>query len=383
MRKWLIVAVIYLLLPWGMSLVWMRAAGAERAVREEEKEVLSVLSEDAGRTLPGENAGEPENARALPREASAEVGSAPERHILVERQNLRTYMSLEDYLPGVIACQIDPDYQMEALKCQAVIARTYICRLMEGRMEIHEEELDLDYLGAIDQDIFVNPKKRERILERLERCEQAVQETRGLVMREREGGEGQENTGGRYILPLFHSMSAGRTRGGEADFPYLQAVESSWDTERADFLNVTDWSMKEFAAGISQITDGGQVSADQLPGQIQIVKKDASGYVEQIKIGARTYSGEEVQYALGLPSACYRLEVVKCGERGSDQTLEADSAENGLLSGGIGQKIRVIARGSGHGYGLSQAGADSMAAEGWRCEDILNYYYKNISLTAE
>lgn len=374
MRKWLIIGVVFLLFPWLTSLVWMRAAGATAEqetvgfaaevgnrvnTAEKPRELAESEISEAGMTagtdvVVGEKPGTGSAGTSDSGTATFD-SSASDRRILVERQGIRTYMNLEDYLPGVIVCQTEPDFQMEALKCQAVIARTYICRLMEERSEIHEEELDLDYLGELDKGIFQSPQKREQAAAALERCRQAVRETNGLTMQ-------YEN---RYLLPLFHRMSAGRTRKGEADFPYLQAVESGWDTKREDYLTVTERSMKEFAADISRIPDTGQVQADQLAGQIQIVKKDDSGYVREIKIGARTYSGEEIQYALGLPSSCYSLELAESGNYVT------------------GKKIRITTRGSGHGYGLSQAGADSMAAEGWRCEDILKYYYKNISLISE
>ena len=80
--------------------------------------------------------------------------------------------------------------------------------------------------------------------------------------------------------------------------------------------------------------------------------------MEEIRIGTGICSGDEVQYALGLPSPCFSLE-------------------------GDGDIIRVRVRGRGHGYGLSQAGAEEMAKSGWGYEDILNHYYKNISLISE
>ena len=69
------------------------------------------------------------------------------RRIILERYGIRTYLSVEDYLPGVMVCQTGPEMGLEALKCQAVTARTYIYRQMGEREEIQEEELDLDYLG--------------------------------------------------------------------------------------------------------------------------------------------------------------------------------------------------------------------------------------------
>lgn len=272
------------------------------------------------------------------------------RRILVERKDTKTYMTVEDYLPGVLVCQM-PDsidgqeYSLEAWKCQAVIARTYICRLMDSRSEIHEEELDLDYLGETRS---LLGSSRDTVARRLELARQAVTETAGVVMK----------YDGRYILPLFHEMSAGRTRQGHVDFPYIQSVESSQDSKRDTYLRTLEWPKSEFAAKISQIPDAAQVTAAELPQEIQTVEKDDAGYMLQIKIGARTYTGDEVRWALGLPSSCFSLE-------------------------GDGDLIRARVRGSGHGYGLSQAGADSMAAEGWGYEEILQHYYKNISLISE
>ena len=77
------------------------------------------------------------------------AAKARSRRVILERYGVRTYLSVEDYLPGVMVCQTGPEMGMEALKCQAVIAHTYIYRQMGEREEIQEEELDLDYLGTI------------------------------------------------------------------------------------------------------------------------------------------------------------------------------------------------------------------------------------------
>ena len=163
---------------------------------------------------------------------------------------------------------------------------------------------------------------------------------------------------GREILPLFHGVSAGRTRTGDENYPYLQSVESRWDTERDDYLQTMEWGLPAFAGLINGIPGAAAVAPEQLPAEIQTVKKDDAGYIMQMKVGAKTYTGEEIQYALGLPSSCFTLE-------------------------GNSEGIRAVVKGTGHGYGLSQAGADAMAKEGWGYQDILNYYYKNISLISE
>lgn len=344
MRKWLLAGIILLLLPWIMSLFWMRTAGAGAKAGGDTKADQTAVTGQAVLTDPTVAAGQ----------AAGQVqddGVTP-RRILMKRSGIQTYMPVEAYLPGAIACQINPDYSLEAMKCQAVIARTYIYRLMDSRREINEEELDLDYLeedagrypaGGVSK-VWV----KERIAENLERCRQAAEATDHIVMKQED----------RCILPLFHALNNGRTRKGEDTCPYLQSTESRWDARREDSSVILEWSKADFAAKINQIPDAVPITAAVLPEQIQTVKKDDAGYVLQVKIGAKTYSGEEIQYALGLGSSCFAL----------------DGSEDG---------IRATVRGSGHGYGLSQAGAEGMALEGWTYQDILHYYFKDITLVTE
>lgn len=374
MRRWVIAAAAMILFPWIVSLTWMKASGREAEVAQLQPERGQAEGEgpkgqggngeegdfESGGESPGPEGGEGETGSEAVEGgamgegiAASSDGKAVEdvasphvlRKILVKRQGMQTYIELEDYLPGVMACQVGGDCQEEALKCQAVVARTYLYRLMDGRTEVYEEELDLDYLGESQAALGAD---KEKLLNRLERCRAAAEATRGVVMK----------YDGRYILPLFHPISAGRTRNGDQEFPYLQSVESGADTKREDYMQVKEWGRGEFAAAINQISDGSPVAPEQLPEQIQTVRRDDAGYMVEIKIGAKTYSGDQVQYALGLPSPCFSLE--------GDQDV-----------------IRARIRGKGHGYGLSQAGADSMAREGWGYEDILNHYYKNILLISE
>ncbi len=366
MRKWMMAGAVMILTPWIVSLCWMRAAGAAMA---EEAPALESVLEDRGEAGGNEAAGEALEAAeagaeagemaAEAAEAGAEAGetaaeaASEDRRIILERDGVRTYMSLEDYLPGVMVCQIDPSCHEEALKCQAVIARTYLYRLMDGRMEIYEEELDLDYLGdgnglASGSLSGLSLQEREQAAAGLKRCRAAAQATAGIVMKQDD----------RYLLPLFHRVSAGRTRTGEADYPYLQSAESRWDEEAEGYWQQFSWSEGEFAVIISGMDGASPVGEADLPEQIQTVKKDDAGYMEEIKIGSKTFAGEDVQYALGLPSACFSVE----GKDG---------------------RIIITTRGIGHGYGLSQAGADAQAREGWGFEEILQYYYKNIILITE
>ncbi|MCD8224872.1 MAG: SpoIID/LytB domain-containing protein [Clostridiales bacterium] len=330
MRKWLFGLGFIWLFPCLVSLICMRAAAAG----EQRQEADTLLG--AARIPTGQE----EDSDIVPEDDQEQIS----RRIILERDGIRTYMELEDYLPGVVACQIGSGHEAATLQCQAVIARTYIRRLMGQRGEINEEELDLDYLS----DMQALSAGQDELALRLSDCREAVQATRGVVMKYED----------QFILPLFHEMSAGRTRTGDAQFPYLQSVDSSSDCEKENYLQTCTWSREEFAALINALSLSAPIATAQLAEQIQTVSRDDAGYMMEIKIGAHTYSGEEVQYALGLASPCF--------------TISGDEAG-----------VRVTVRGRGHGYGLSQAGADAMARQGWEYTDILRYYYKNISLIFE
>ena len=397
MRKIGIVAVVVFVASWMFSLFCMHAAGqAGGTVEEENGSVVSGESVLDGygktgveRSVSGQAAGWDSNGDRQNSEKtagwngnshSADQGDREvySRRIILERYGVRTYLSVEDYLPGVMVCQTGPEMGQEALKCQAVIARTYIYRQMGERVEIQEEELDLDYLGDYTAQAgkTLTVHQKEELAERLEQCRQAAEATVGTVMKYED----------RYILPLFHERSAGRTRTGEADYPYLQSVESKWDVvgndgnktsqeqqgseletrtgagaakEVAAGVSEVSFSLSEFAQRIKNLSDAPSLDPDRISSEIQIVKRDDAGYVLQIKIGPRTYTGDDVQYALDLPSSCFTIDTRTSGT------------------------ITVTVKGRGHGYGLSQNGAQAMAEEGWSYSDILNYYYKNISLMTE
>lgn len=331
---WMALAMFFF--PWALSLGWMQYTGQGPAAGDSQRESEWNPDEAGGDDSPEVPAADQD--AAVPRL----------RRICMERNGTKTYLALEDYLPGVVACQIpegkEQAYSPEVWKCQAVIARTYLYRLMGNREEILESELDLDYLGDYTRGIFAD---REAAVARLALAEAAVQDTAGEVMT-------YDNA---YILPLFHEESAGRTRQGDEQFPYLQAVDSDSEGGEGQAQEYT-WEAGEFARRIGQIPGAVPVEPDQLAGQIQTVARDGSGYLLSVQIGAKAYSGDEIQAALGLPSSYFSLEAK-------------------------GGKVQAVVRGRGHGYGLSQNGAEQMAENGWGYQDILLYYFKNISIIFE
>lgn len=248
----------------------------------------------------------------------------------------------EEYLIGVVGRQMPADYGLEALKAQAIIARTYIYRQMGDAEEILQEELDLEYL---EPDQLEQMWGSDRFLEFYEQIQQAVEETRGQVL----------VSEGELIEPLFHRASAGVTRGGDTSHLYLQSVESRKDVEMEGYLSVILWDVETFTELINGITEEKDQKADQIAASIQLIEREESGNVQTMQIGTHTYTGDELQQALRLPSSCFTLELFE------------------------GQ-IRAVCQGMGHGYGMSQYGAKVMALNGAAAEEILNYYFQNVTV---
>ena len=243
------------------------------------------------------------------------------------------YVDGETCVAALVASQMPQDYEMEALKAQAIIARTYLHgKAEEAEGELLEEEALRALLNETGS---------------IKRAREAAAETAGQVL----------TYDGELIRPLYHAVSAGMTRQGE--FPYLKAADSSRDMEAEGYLTVLDWTPGEFAAafraGMKALGQEVLLTEAEIPDSIQMVEQDSGGYVRQIQIGSHVYDGESVQMALGLPSCAYTLEQVE-------------------------GKVRALCRGKGHGLGLSQYGANCFAQEGKTAEEILKYYYSDIEI---
>lgn len=262
--------------------------------------------------------------------------------VILDRKNGESYMDVEEYLPGVVAKQMPAEYTREALRAQAIIARTYIYGKMNGQNEVRESELHMEYLEVYQMEKLWGS---ESFAASYRAVEDAVQSTAKIVMMH----------DGKLINPLFHRASTGKTRGGDENHPYLQEVASPRDVEAEGFLTMVFYKKEDFAEKINQIFGDVPVTADQIPGSIQIILRDEAEYVEQIQIGTRVYTGDEIQHALRLPSSAFVFEEYEGG-------------------------VRVVCRGIGHGYGMSQYSAKCKAEEGWTAEQILPCFYKNIVL---
>lgn len=278
-------------------------------------------------------------------EGNTDRGSRTGRVILLDRGGSLSPVGLEEYLIGITALQIPAEYEKEAVKAQAIIARTYLYKQMQGNDRIEESALDLDYLEQSQMEALWG---KEDYLANYKKIRDAVSETAGQVLKYE----------GDYIMPLFHRLSAGRTRSGDELHPYLFSSDAAEDVEGENYLGVYIFTRENMASKLNSMPDSPEIKAEDVLENIQIIQKDEAGYVESVQVGAKSYGGEEVQYALGLPSPAYTFEAA-----------EGD--------------IRCTTKGIGHGYGFDQYGACRKAEQGWTAEKILEFYYKNIVVVFE
>jgi len=263
-----------------------------------------------------------------------------------------TEMDLGTYLVGVVRAEMPASFATEALKAQTVAARTYTLHKMRSGGN-HGDEADICTDHTCCQAYLDEETARENwganAAAYEEKVETAVKATDGQAILYE----------GEPILAVFHSSSPGRTRAaGDVwmnDLPYLQAVDSPENAggipnyhSRADF---TKEAFREKVLAAHPEVD--------LSGSTETWLRDAvvdeAGSVETVSLGGVRVRGSELRSALGLRSACFQWEA----------------HENG---------ITFYVTGYGHGVGLSQYGAETMAAEGADYREILTHYYTGTTI---
>lgn len=251
-------------------------------------------------------------------------------------------LEIEEYLAGIVAQQVPLDNQPEAVKAQAVIARTALLHAVEQKEELPESMSREEMLTLWGQDGF---EKNYEVLEN------ALEATEGEVLTYEE----------KLIQAAYHAVSAGKTRKAQealgSELPYLDSVDSDVDIPSHDYLKVIFLEKSAFAEKLNQAVGAG-LTAETLMDQISVASRDTGDYVLQIQVGEKIMSGEEFRNCFELNSACFYIKEVE-------------------------GKVRIVTKGLGHGLGLSQYGANVMAEEGSTYKEILQYYYKDVEITKD
>lgn len=259
--------------------------------------------------------------------------------VLTEAGNV-TVMELENYIRGVVLAEMPASFEPEALKAQAIVARTYALKRLEEGSRHPKGAVCTDHTCCqaylSDRDYLDQGRGDQSCIDKIAR---AVEETRGQVL----------TYEGALIEATYFSCSGGRTEDAEAVWgtyvPYLQAVDSPGEEGAEAYRGQVYFTAAEFAAALGRTLTGTP------SGWLGKVTYTDGGGVDTMYIGGICYEGTRLRTLLGLNSTVF--------------TMTADS-------GGI----TVDMQGHGHRVGMSQYGADAMAVAGSTCEEILAYYYQ-------
>ena len=262
----------------------------------------------------------------------------------------RTTLPLEEYLVGVVAAEMPASFHVEALKAQAVAARTYtLSRLKGGCTSGCDLCSNSGCCQAYDTDAACKKKWGASYTQNMKKICDAVQETNSEAI----------YYDGELIEALYHAASGGQTEDSENVFasarPYLRSVESENEVGSSHLADEERFTRKAFVKAINAAWPKAKLKTGSLADQVEITERFESGRVKAIKLGGVTVTGREFRGALELRSAWF--------------TIEFTSGE-----------VIIDTRGYGHGVGMSQAGANGMAQDGATYREILLHYYTNTTI---
>ena len=308
---------------------------------------LLLVSQGEGE-LPAEQGGLPLDRTVVTPGPSLDSG----RQVKVKLADGRVEtMAMDDYLWRVVAAEMPAAFEPEALKAQAVAARTYTCAKMERTTPAHPEAdvcTDVACCQACrtPEEAAASWGSNARMY--TDKIAAAVADTDGLAVL----------YGGKPIQAVFFSSADGRTVDavevwGNA-VPYLTGVDSPEGEEVPNYHSTVTLTAEACKAKLLAKYPGADLSGDP-SGWFSNTVSNSAGGVESMKVGGVTVSGQALRTLFALRSTSF---TVSAGAEG----------------------VTFAVTGYGHGVGMSQYGANALAREGKRCEEILKWYYTGVEV---
>lgn len=260
-------------------------------------------------------------------------------------------VNIDEYLCNVVSAEMPADYETEALKAQAIVARTYtIYKILNKKHEnadiCDDSACCQAWISKDDRLARWEESKRESNWQKI--CE-VVNSTKGKIIT-------YEN---QPINAFFHSNSGGVTEvpvnvWGGTGFPYLQSVQTSGEDVYSQYSSEVILTQEELLNKLKEKYS--DISIDfSNNDDIKILEYTESTRVKTVKFGNHELSGVETRSILGLRSTNFEI-------------------------GRDGNNIKFSVKGYGHGVGMSQTGADSMAKQGATVDEIITHFYTGVEI---
>jgi len=274
--------------------------------------------------------------------------------LLHKSDNSIEEIPIDEYICGVVSAEMPANYEIEALKAQAISARTYTIYKIENSKNKHGEADICDDSTCCQawiskQDRFQKWEEAERE-NNWNKITSAVNTTAGKIITYKN----------EPINAFFHSNSGGITESasnvwGEKDIPYLKSVETVGEEGYAQYSSEVILTKQELIERLKIEYPDIQINYDEEE-CIKILEYTTSKRVKTIKFGNIEVSGTNARSILGLKSTNFEIKI-------------------------DGDKIIFSVIGYGHGVGLSKTGANSMAKQGKNCEEIIKHFYTGVEIT--
>ncbi|SDJ28177.1 stage II sporulation protein D [Salimicrobium halophilum] len=277
---------------------------------------------------------------AQPVSSEAEEGEETVRVLRSDTDKVEE-IPLEEYVTGVVASEMPVTFEMEALKAQALAARTYIMKHKASGSTFE----GADVTDTVQHQVYKDEQQLREIWkddyeENRAKVEEAVQATKGEIITYKE----------EPITAAFFSTSNGYTENSgdywEHDIPYLKSVISPWDKDAPTYLDQVTLTQSELMEKLTLPT----FSASDIE-----LSRTEGERVETMTIGEKTFTGRDIREKLGLKSSDFSIEQK-------------------------GDHFIFTTRGFGHGVGMSQYGANGLASEGKSYKDIIAHYYSETKI---
>lgn len=265
-------------------------------------------------------------------------------------------IDLEEYIMGVVASEVPANFEEEALKAQAVAARTFYMNKRNQPCKDAKEK-GAEICDSTDCQVYMSKSERMKSWSSKEgdnnwnKIKTAVEETKGQVL---------TYNGAILEYPQFFATSSGKTENAKdvfsVDVPYLKSEESKGEEIAPKYKTSIQISISDFVNKINAKYPKANVNKNDLANSVKVKNYTEAGSVKEIQIGNEIIKGTEFRELFGLNSTNFNL----------------DFGKNAVI---------VNCKGYGHGVGMSQWGANVMAKNGSKYDEILKHYYSGVEIS--